>query len=336
MTFLDPNMECRSAMVLYFPRLGKELVLRQSSITLGTGISADVDLSYFCKIPNVEGIRLAFRVGPNGWTVRNEGAAFSVRMNDVILSNHEMPLRNKDKLLLGEWETVIVSQTYIAPGLDQNMTLFFESISMPNGHVGSSITYNAQKRTVTYEKWGISGGKNVGGPPEVLEVPPYCTTKAQLCALVQRMAPCWPLRVRVCRDVTPVEDMILYFDGDQEVRFDGLRSEAVYSKWNGRYWAEQGRDFMLHSGNRRSMQIHIHHRNPQWPYYHHELMEDFVLAEGRYRRSLEYHAGEVIWFDYMTSECIDTSPVKQLVVPESVTTRAELIEYVKNIWPEWF
>lgn len=321
-----PQEEFRPGLRLYFPKRNWEITLYKKKLTVGGSPFADITLGEFSEETEV---CVEFYLEDGRWMARRLGG--SVVKNMTKLEETPVACAKRDWFMLGS-EDMIIREMYLEQGLDQNFTLFFESIHLKNGHVGSQVSYDAAKRQVKYEKWGIIGGEDKGQPPEIMDIPPHVTTRQSLYGAVAMLKPCWPVhRPELCE-----EDHLIYFDGERQIRFDGRSHMVVYTtRWeNG--WKTEDSYRCFGRTDRDSIRMELKRNRPDWPSSNHELLEEFEVVSTRWRRSILYHDGFLTRFDYLTSADTTPGPAEIIGVPITVTDRAGVIALAKERWPEMF
>lgn len=338
-------------LVLYFPSIGRELCLNCSKITMGKGKDFDLDISEIPGLANLDQIHLVFQWNQCGWTVSNlgplecKGGCITARLNDLPVAGYETGINKGDFLLLCEREVVVIRSVFdgavIKPAakkeepLVSDMTLFWESISLTNGHAGSEVQFSMGSRVVQYRSWSSVGDKQ--SPPDhgELKIPESVATKEDLIRYVRSNRPGWPLWESYIAELPVREDVLLFFGEKGIVQYDGGRDSILYRKWDpdtfgpGSKFCEETlippKDL-----DKTSLIKHISRHRPKWPGSICKLDEDIILQTNGDGTEVRYVAKKRA---VVRIPCQEDEGMNRHAQPEEL----KLADYVSTLNQlEWF
>lgn len=355
---IEPRLPPIVGITFHIPAIGRELTLRSTNIRVGRGSRCDLDLSVLADACGLPCPALRFAAQGRFWMVQNEGTE-GVRVNGQPLSAAFRPIGEGDTLMMDGTEVLTVRKILREDAPDQPlpdyMDLFFESVSLTNGHVGRSVEYRGEQNSVVYKHWGIVGGVSCSEPPQELPVPPTVTTVEALREYVRIQRPGWPQQMQPFPVPSQREDILLYLGLRDEVRYDAGREKLLYTVWEARpgetalFSREEELTPPEGVHNADIFRDYIRQERPRWPTCPadwHRLQRNIQLDwKNTHGKNVRIHeqtvyeaeGREVVRYcQFMRRRLWGLLPMEHresrtvlLTIPEEITTEAQLLDYVE-------
>lgn len=328
---------------LFIPGIRRMIRLNRQSISFGSSKFRDLDLS---ELPGGEAAAphqgdFFFRDG--NWMVQANQTQGSILLNGEALGNEAVTVKWGDCLEL-EGGIKLLVRGCGAPGvssgleLETDFVLMFQSVSMTNGHIGIQIRYDAARRMLVREDWGVVGGKKLDKGPEECPVPENITTREEVYALANRQS--WEhceLPERMYD-----QDVLLWLSKEAQVQYVAEKREVLYQKWVADETSEPVlREHWCRFANTCGTEQAVREYACRcWPHFPNnrkgELDNDLTLSMPMDENELVYYAErrEVVCTQQRMWRSQE-GKTESIPVPEHIRTKNELNWYLKIHKLEW-
>lgn len=332
--------EAKPGLTLYIPAIRRIVTLNRKHISFGSSKFRDLDLS---QVPGWEQAPANlgdFRFEDGVWYLEPRQGAEDLRVNGWPQDREcrAVKLEPGDRIEIGDARLVIrgCAEPGVSggPELEQNFVLMFQSISLNRGHIGIQIRFDAARRVLIREDWGIVGDKKLTDPPQERPVPEDITTREQLYRFANRSG--W----EYCSEPEKMydQDVLLWLSPEAQVQYIAEKGEVLYRKWvpdaDGdpelqEYWSR----FVRTCPDEGEIRDYIRRT---WAHFPHnrrgDLDSDLVLSMPADENKLTYVAENRM---VVRSPGRQETEEKTMAIPESVKTRDELIWYMKTHALDW-
>ncbi len=182
------------SLTLYIPSVDREVTKSGEYFAAGRDPKCDLCLGDLPNAPYIARLQASFSFRDGSWFIRDGGSTNGTWLNGRRLEAFvASPLAEGDEIIFAEKEILQVRSCGAKKGeLNQNIQLYFQSISLADGHVGCETLYVAEKRLVVFRKWGKTSHGEEDPTPEYLPIPETVTTEAALRQYV-RQHKSWPM-----------------------------------------------------------------------------------------------------------------------------------------------
>ena len=213
--------EAKPGLTLYIPAIRRTVTLNRKHISFGSSKFRDLDLS---QVPGWEQAPANlgdFRFEDGVWYLEPRQGAEDLRVNGWPQDREcrAVKLEPGDRIEIGDARLVIrgCAEPGVSggPELEQNFVLMFQSISLNRGHIGIQIRFDAARRVLIREDWGIVGDKKLTDPPQERPVPEDITTREQLYRFANRSG--W----EYCSEPEKMydQDVLLWLSPEAQVQY---------------------------------------------------------------------------------------------------------------------
>ena len=336
---VDPGL------ALYIPALGRVIRINRERISVGASKFRDLDLSAVPGGLYVEAYCGDFEFRGGDWYFIRKSVV-PVQLNGMPITKRgdEVRLNRDDSIVLGDGFRLTVRES-AAPetprndALDGNMEIYFQSISLSNGHIGIRIRYEASRRMLIREDWGIVGGKKLDKPAAERPVPEEVNT---LTALYHFANQCGWEHCSLPKQMYD-RDVMLWLSSDAQVQYIAAKGEVLYQRW--RKSEETGETehqcFWCRFSHAVETEAEVRtYARRTWAHIPHnrkgELDQDMELSMPADKNRVVYLAEKrcVVWHPSF-QEKVQGKEEEVIRIPDHITTKAKLEQYVCSQRRSW-